>query len=234
MFSAVLCVTITPVAFVDPLGLEFSFEDEYSKNKFEEYAEQINSGSVTGASLLAFLENSEFEIKVVFIDACGKSVYDGKDKVTIRSIRPGESQIMSDDEQMATLIHELTHVYTQETNYNSIVENSYEILPKMYDGTVKPVGIRKQYSEAAAMTVEAVFREEMGFAARNPEYGSIGIENGSYGFFPQDVLRNPSGANNPYKECFQPSNISIERRPTLRMTTLIALDIRIKAMEVEK
>ena len=95
--------------------------------------------------------------------------------VLIFSHRKGEK--LDDAELMSTLIHELTHSYTRVNGFNKAVmdacrayidENGVYHFPNRQE-------IERAYAEAAAITVERIFRAEMGFRDRDELEGRITI-----------------------------------------------------------
>lgn len=226
-----------PVTFIDPSGMKFVFDDDYSENLFNKYSNIINKRSETGSYLLNIIEKNDRSVKVVFKDKSGNSSYDDRgniNQIKIYLKRSGESEILNDGEIMATLVHEMTHTYTDFQGYNNVFSLRYIATKEMYDKTVIPVTPVRQYEEAAAITVEEKFRNEMKLEPRNEKYGIISTKNGSYGFFIHDVMMLPAGEDNPYKGRIDIINDDLDsvKRPTLMMTKLIALDIKRTALKM--
>ena len=177
-----------------------------------------------------------YHLKYYWHDS-GNSSYDDRgniNQIKIYLKRSGESEILNDGEIMATLVHEMTHTYTDFQGYNNVFSLRYIATKEMYDKTVIPVTPVRQYEEAAAITVEEKFRNEMKLEPRNEKYGIISTKNGSYGFFIHDVMMLPAGEDNPYKGRIDIINDDLDsvKRPTLMMTKLIALDIKRTALKM--
>lgn len=217
--------------------MKFVFDDDYSESLFNKYSNIINKRSETGSYLLNIIEKNDRNIKVVFKDKSGNSSYDDRgniNQIKIYLKRSGESEVLNDGEIMATLVHEMTHTYTDFQGYNNVFSLRYIATKEMYDKTVIPVTPVRQYEEAAAITVEEKFRNEMKLEPRNEKYGIISTKNGSYGFFIHDVMMLPAGEDNPYKGRIDIINDDLDsvKRPTLMMTKLIALDIKRTALKM--
>ncbi len=193
-----------PVRLVDSTGTvaemnekDFKRVETYTQNMFGKEASlvyEVSDGiysvtdvkydgkvnSETGSALLKLIFQDEIIHKIEFKEGDRNSISSGKygekeQSVLIFSHRKGEK--LDDAELMSTLIHELTHSYTRVNGFNKAVmdacrayidENGVYHFPNRQE-------IERAYAEAAAITVERIFRAEMGFRDRDELEGRITI-----------------------------------------------------------
>ena len=196
----------TPVKFTDPWGLYLKFrnEDEYEFFKQQAYAiygtDELTfvyknkklmkiegsgeNASETGMALLNWLIESPVKFNINFNE---NSTLEGSSSSTSidvgLSMEDSEGNLtrIPDSEVQSRLIHEATHVYSLRNGYDSEVRKN--ILDDV-EGDIHNKAL-EGYKEAAAITVEEKFRQEMGYAPRDvSKYNGIGVHPNAYGTWP--------------------------------------------------
>ena len=189
-----------PVKFTDPWGTYFLFSKQEYFEIFKEQAYDIygtreltfeydertgkltgiegkgEKGSKTGMALLNLLigDSNKYGISYDIASESGSS--------SDNSIRVGladEGNRASNKEIQARFIHEAAHAYIYTRKYDEAVSNS------MLAGDPDRSKVVNDYNEAAAITVEEKFRQEMGYAPRDvSKYNGIGVHPNAYGTWP--------------------------------------------------
>ena len=196
--------------FTDPWGMYFKFRNEdefeffqkqayaiygtdeltfeYKKRELTKIEGSGENGSETGMALLNWLIESPIKFNINF----NENVTNGSSSSTSIDVglamedSNGNLIYIPDSEVQTRLIHEAAHVYSLRMGYDGTV--GINILDDVDGGTRGKV--LEGYKEAAAITVENKFREEMGYAPRDvSKYNGIGTYSNAYGTWPWQVAQ---------------------------------------------
>lgn len=241
--TAVLCVTITPVNFVDPSGLAVTVDkddfDSYfkgdiqsifgnenlqfemidNKNKYTitgVSGEVGENGSKVGSALLSVILGSDkvFELKVSNIP--GSNYQDGTLVNYVNGVK-WESGIvtLSTSALNDVSLRQSNLIHEMTHAYTNLMGYNQSLQQSLSGGDV--VGVVDAYKEATAVTVEEQFRAEMGYASRSA-VTNLGIGVNDYGTWPTDALTNPASK-------YYGATKAISPTLSLMQTRLIGLDI---------